>query len=71
MKWEITYRNRTTFEEYSLAGVEAENYNEAVKIAKRYRGENEDIADIKWIGTAIFDNLTREIENGFIGRMAK
>ena len=71
MKWDITYRNCTTKSEYTLGGVEADNYNEAVKIAKKYRGPDEEIADIKWKGTTVFDDLTREIGNGFIGRMAK
>lgn len=67
MKYEITYRNRTTRKEYSLV-VPADDYNQAVKIAKEYRGENEDIASVELVASSVFEGI---LNSGLFGRAGK
>ena len=67
MKYDITYRDTFTKEEYTLCGIEAANYNEAVKIAKNNKGKGEEIANIKLNAASIFDDLLAAIQANFLG----
>lgn len=69
MKWSITLRDTLTKEEYTLGPVEAENYNEAVKIAKYCKGEDEEIANIVGHYGSIFEELLNDVQSGFLGRI--
>lgn len=63
MRYDITYRNCLTKEEYTL-GVDADNHNEAVKIAKKYRGDGEEIAGIVWRAASVFDDIINAFFSG-------
>lgn len=65
MTFTITYRNRRTLEEYTLGNIEAQDRNEAVRIAKEYRGPEEEIASIDMVAASIFSDLYKMIQGGF------
>lgn len=67
MKYNITYRNVITGQEYTLGKVEADNINEATKIAKNNRGVNEKVVKIEPLWESIFEDLLGEIQTGFGG----
>lgn len=68
MKWTITYLDTRTQEQYSLGGVEADNYNEAAKLAKIYRGEYDIIEEITLEAASVFDGI---LDSGLFGRAAR
>ena len=47
-KYDITYRNTRTLDEYTIR-VDADNHNEALRIAKEYVGPGEEIASIHYV----------------------
>ena len=67
MKYKITYRNEATAQEYTLEEVEADNINEAAKIARKYRGENEKIVKITPLWNSIFEDILGNFQTGFGG----
>ncbi len=68
MKWTITYLDTRTQKQYSLSGVDADNYNEAAKIAKAYRGEYDIIEEIKLDAASVFEGI---LNSGLFGRAAR
>lgn len=66
MKYEITYRNVVTSQE-SMREVEADNINEAAKIAKKYGGADEKIAKITPLWGSIFEDILGNFQTGFGG----
>ena len=68
MKWTITYLDTRTQEEYGLGGVEADNYNEACKIAKQYRGEYDIIEEVAMEEGSVFEGL---LNSPIFGRVAR
>lgn len=62
MKYEITYRNQRTGEEYTLGGVEATDYNDALRIAKQYKGKGEEIASIAVYAASIFTDIINAVQ---------
>lgn len=66
-KYDITYRNTRTLDEYTIR-VDADNHNEALRIAKEYVGPGEEIASIQFVASSVFDGL---LNSGLFGRASK
>lgn len=60
MKYRVKFSNASG--ECRTLSVEAEDYNEAVKKAKRNCRSGERIAKITWIASSIFEDLTKMIQ---------
>lgn len=66
-KYDVTYLNVKTHKSYTLR-IDADNNNEAMRIAKEYAGKDEAVESIQFVASSFFDNI---LNSGFFGRTAK
>ena len=63
-KYDVTYINCRTHKTYTLR-IEAENHNQAAKIAREYAGKDESVESIQFVASSVFDGI---LNSGLFGR---
>lgn len=66
-KYDVTYLNVKTHKSYTLR-IDADNNNEALRIAKEYAGKDEAVESIQFVASSVFDNI---LNSGLFGRVGK
>ena len=66
-KYDVTYLNVKTHKSYTLR-IDADNNNEAMRIAKEYAGKDEAVESIQFVASSVFDNI---LNSGLFGRVGK
>lgn len=65
MIYKVTFEHiGNQFPAYTL-GIEADNYNEALRLAKQARGKDEEITAIVLDASSVFTDLLKGIRTGF------